>query len=398
MIQKYTGLLLTTVLMFISINSFAQPAAVSIDEVANGFTNGVGLANAGDGSNRMFIIIRTGQILIWDGSQVLATPFLDIDNLVNSSSGEQGLLGLAFHPDYISNGYFYVNYTAINGDTHIARYQVSNSNSNVTNLKSAHPIMQISQPTSNHNGGDMHFNTDGFLYISTGDGGNGGSPSQDTNSLLGKILRIDINADNFPGDVNKNYANPVNNPFVGTTGADEIWLMGLRNPWRFSFDRANGDIIIGDVGEGDWEEVNHLSSPNGGENFGWPCYEGDDEYDTNGCGSIDNYVFPVHALPHGSNPNNNCSMIGGYNFRDANYPRLNGWYFFSDWCTGTLWAADTNSGETWETYNVGSMGTFLVTGFGEGENGEIYVMSHWVILQITDPGGFSDVIFENGFE
>lgn len=398
MIKKHINHLLACTLIFITINTLAQPAAVSFNEVANGFTNGVGLANAGDGSNRMFIIIRTGEVLIWDGAQVFTTPFLDIENLINSSVNEQGLLGLVFHPDYANNGYFYVNYTVANNDTHIVRYQVSNTNSNLADLKSAQPVMQITQPTSAHNGGDMHFSTDGFLYISTGDGGNGGANSQDTSSLLGKILRINIDADDFPGDANKNYALPASNPFVGTAGADEIWLMGLRNPWRFSFDRANGDILIGDVGEGGWEEVDHLSSASGGENFGWPCYEGDDEYDTNGCDSIDNYIFPVHALPHASPPANNCSMIGGYKFRDTNYPRLNGWYFFSDWCTGTLWAADSSSGETWDAFNVGSMGTFLVTGFGEGENGELYVMSHWVILQISDPKGFNDIIFENSFE
>jgi len=382
-------------LVYVSIVS-AQPPTVIITEVANGFNDGVGLANAGDGSNRMFIVKQNGEILIWTGSEVLSTPFINIQNLI-STGGEQGLLGLAFHPDYVSNGYFYLNYTDTNGDTIVARFSVTNNNSNLADINSAMQIIKILQPGPNHNGGDMHFSTDGFLYISTGDGGTGGAEAQNINSLLGKILRIDVNSDDFPGDSNKNYAIPVLNPFSGATaGADEIWLLGLRNPWRFSFDRNNGDIIIGDVGEGAWEEVNFLSQASGGENFGWPCYEGADNYNLTGCGASSNYIFPVNSLSHGSPPNNNCSMIGGYKFRDPLYSVLNGWYFFSDWCTGTLWAADALNSNSWNTFNIASLGTFLVTGFGEGENGELYVMSSWSILHITTP--ISDLIFMNGFE
>ena len=370
--------------------AFTQPEAVSLVEVANGFSDGVGLANAGDGSNRMFIVKKTGQILIWDGNQVLSTPFLNISSLI-SSGKEQGLLGLAFHPDYETNGYFFINYSNTSGDTIIARYQVSPADNNIADSASVQQVLSITQPSQAHNGGDIHFANDGYLYIATGDGGAGGVLSQDKNSLLGKILRINIDADDFQLDTNKNYAIPANNPFVGTPGADEIWLMGLRNPWRFSFDRTNGDILIGDVGEGDWEEVNYLSAATGGENFGWPCYEGDDESDLTDCASIDNYIFPVHTLPHAPNPNNNCSMIGGYIYRDPSYSRLNGWYFFTDWCTGTLWAAESNNGASWNAYNIASMGTFLVTGFGEGENGEVYVMSFWTIQQIIDPN--TDIIF-----
>ncbi len=373
----------------------SQPASVVITEIADGLTNGVGLANAGDGSNRLFAVQKTGEIIIWDGSTFLATPFLDLSSIV-SNGNEQGLLGLAFHPNYASNGYFYVNYTDLVGTTVVARYQVLAGDVNVADPSSALQILSIAQPSPDHNGGDIHFADDGFLYIATGEGGGGGvSPAQDTANLLGKILRIDVNNDDFPLDVTKNYAIPSNNPFAGAIpGADEVWLMGLRNPWRFSFDRQNGDIFIGDVGEGAWEEVNYLSSAVGGENFGWPCYEGVNEFDLTGCGTIANYIFPSLSIAY---PNNTCAVIiGGFNFRDPNYPRLNGWYFFNDWCTGILWAADTNPGSTWNAFNVGSMGTFFITGFAEGENGELYVVSNWKIFQITD--SVTNAIFANGFE
>ncbi|MCF6300875.1 MAG: PQQ-dependent sugar dehydrogenase [Proteobacteria bacterium] len=233
--------------------------------------------------------------------------------------------------------------------------------------------------------------------MATGDGGTPAGNAQDINNLLGKILRIDVDGDDFPADPNANYAIPSDNPFAGATaGADEIWLMGLRNPWRFSFDRLNGDIFIGDVGEGAWEEVNHLSSGGiGGENFGWPCYEGVDEFNTTGCGAINEYVFPITALTHGAPPNNNLSVIGGYRYRGSQFSSLSGWYFYTDWATGFLWAAEPGAGTTWNAYNVASMGTFSVTGFGEGENGELYVIRNWIISQIIDP---TDLIFLNGFE
>lgn len=390
MIRHNKILILISIFLQIG-NLYAQPASVSVIEVTDGLSKGVALVNAGDGSNRMFAVQQTGEIKIWDGNQLLATPFLDISSLTDAN-GEQGLLGLAFHPNYSSNGYFYVNYTNLSDDTIVARYQVSN-NSNLADSNSALQILTITQPTPNHNGGDLHFGDDGYLYIAMGDGGTGGAPAQDLNSLLGKILRIDIDGDDFAGNPAKNYVIPASNPFVGTAGADEIWLMGLRNPWRFSFDRANGDILIGDVGEGTWEEVNSLSGAIGGENFGWPCYEGDDEHIIAGCASIDNYIFPVHNMSHN---NGNLSVIGGYRFRDPLYSRLNGWYFFTDWATGILWAADPNSGASWSAYNVASMGTFDITGFGEGENGEVYIVSNWFIRQIIDPD--NDNIFANGFE
>jgi hypothetical protein len=374
----------------------AQPAAVQINQVADGLSSGVGLTNASDGSGRLFAIQQSGEIIIWDGSDFLATPFLDISTVV-STGGERGLLGIAFHPNYQTNGFFYLNYTDSLGDTVIARYSVSADDPNLADTGSALQILSFDQPSANHNGGDIHFASDGYLYIATGDGGANSSTAQDIDSLLGKILRVDVNNDDFPSDASKNYAIPASNPFVGAVpGADEVWLMGLRNPWRFSFDRLNDDIIIGDVGEGTWEEVNYLTAASGGENFGWPCYEGDDVFNSSGCGSIGNYVFPVHSLPHGAPPNNNLSVIGGYRFRDAAYPRLNGWYFFTDWGTGILWAADPDSGATWSAFNVGEMGTFFITGFSEGENGELYVVSNWKILQIVDP--IIDVVFVDDFE
>lgn len=372
----------------------SQPVSVVITEIADGLSNGVGLTNAGDGSNRLFAIQKTGEIIIWDGSQFLATPFLNLNALV-SSGNEQGLLGLVFHPNYTSNGYFYVNYINLAGDTVVSRYQVSSSDINNANPASAQQVLSIVQPSPNHNGGDMHFANDGYLYIATGEGGAAGaSPAQDKNNLLGKILRIDVNGDDFPLDSSNNYAIPANNPFVGVAGADEVWLMGLRNPWRFSFDRQNGDIFIGDVGEGAWEEVNYLAAAVGGENFGWPCYEGVNEFDLTGCTSMGDYLFSSYSIAY---PNNTCAVvIGGFNFRDSNYPALNNWYFFSDWCTGILWASEVDSSNSWSAFNVGSMGTFFITGFGEGENGELYVISNWKIFQITSSA--VDAVFANGFE
>ena len=251
---------------------------IQLEQVASGLNLPVTVTNAGDGSGRIFIVQQTGEIRILSGGTLLPTPFLDISALV-SCCGEQGLLGLAFHPDYATNGFFYVDYTNVAGDTVVARYEVSATDPNVADPTSAQTVLTQDQPFSNHNGGQLAFGPDGYLYIALGDGGSGGDPQENGQNLqtwLGKILRVDINGDDFPGDPNRNYAVPPDNPFVGDPNAlDEIWAYGVRNPWRCTFDRVTGDFFIADVGQNAWEEINFQpASSAGGENYGWDVLEG----------------------------------------------------------------------------------------------------------------------------
>ena len=250
---------------------------IQLQQVVSGLNLPVTVENAGDGSGRIFIVQQTGQIRILSGGTLLPTPFLNISALV-SCCGEQGLLGLAFHPDYANNGFFYVNYTNVAGDTVVARYEVSATDPNVADPNSAQTVLTQDQPFSNHNGGQLAFGPDGYLYIALGDGGSGGDPQdngQNLNTWLGKLLRVDVNGDDFPGDPNRNYAVPPDNPFVGIAGLDEIWAYGLRNPWRCTFDRVTGDLFIADVGQNAWEEINFQpASSGGGENYGWDVLEG----------------------------------------------------------------------------------------------------------------------------
>ena len=251
---------------------------IQLQLVVSGLNLPVTVTNAGDGSGRLFIVQQTGQIRILNGGTLLPTPFLNISGLV-SCCGEQGLLGLAFHPDYANNGFFYVNYTNVAGNTVVARYEVSPTDPNVADPNSAQTVLTQNQPFSNHNGGQLAFGPDGYLYIALGDGGSGGDPQENGQNLqtwLGKILRVDINGDDFPGDPNRNYAVPPGNPFVGDPNAlDEIWAYGVRNPWRCTFDRLTGDFFIADVGQNAWEEINFQPAASaGGENYGWDVLEG----------------------------------------------------------------------------------------------------------------------------
>ena len=359
----------------------------------------IGLAHAGDGSGRIFVVAQNGLVQIWDGVEVLAQPFLDV-SLLASDGGEQGLLGLAFHPEYSTNGFFFVNYTDNSGDTVVARYSVS-ANPNVADAGSALQILSFSQPAPNHNAGDMHFGDDGYLYISSGDGGGDWCNSQDDSNLLGKILRIDVDADDFPGDPDRNYAIPPDNPLVGVAGAaEEIWVMGLRNPWRFSFDRATGDLFIGDVGEGAWEEFSYLPvGSQAGSNLGWPWFEGVAAFSTcadppgapfTDCGDGP-FTCPILDLHRDDGA---CSGIGGYRYRGTQFPSLVGTYFFADWCQGRLHAGSEVDG-TWTQYDLGFVGGFGPTGFGEDEDGELYYVNNFELLQITGTG---PGLFGDGFE
>lgn len=334
-----------------------------------GFNSPVDIANAGD--DRLFIVEQDGyiRILNTDGSSSL---FMDIDSKVKSSGSEQGLLGLAFDPNYAANGYFYVNYTnnTATGNTVIARYSRNAVNPNLGDVASEEILLTITQPFTNHNGGNLEFGPDGYLYIGTGDGGSGGDPgnrSQDiTDQKLGKMLRIDVST--VP------YSIPADNPFVGITGDDEIYQYGLRNPWRFSFDRLTGDLWIGDVGQGAWEEVDFKAAGDpGGQNWGWRCYEGNATYNTTGCGAIGDYLFPIYAYNHTFGAGG-FAITGGYVYRGTQNPTMNGYYIFCDYVTGNWWTTISDGAGGWITemndFAFDNIGTF-----GEGVDGEIYCAS-----------------------
>jgi glucose/arabinose dehydrogenase len=358
----------------ISIPFWSQ--TIELQSFATGLSSPVAVTHAGD--SRLFVVQRSGAIRIvnTDGS-INATPFLTLTSSTILSGGEQGLLGLAFHPDYATNGSFYVNYTrAGDGATVIAQYTVSDSDPNIANPNSALVLLTIPQPYGNHNGGSVVFGPDGYLYIGMGDGGSGGDPqnyAQNINSLLGKILRIDVNTGAL-------YGSPADNPFVGITGADEIWAVGMRNPWKFSFDKQTGDLWIADVGQNTREEINKLSSPlTPGINFGWRCYEANLAYNTTGCLPASNYMMPVSTYNLGSGY---CSITGGYVYRGNTYPNMQGKYFLSDYCASRIgWINNDGGAITWTT----SFGGNIVS-FGEDINGELYVVgiSNGILSKIVD--------------
>lgn len=341
-------------------------AQVILETYATGFSQPVDITHAGD--DRIFIVERAGRIRIVEDGNVLSTPFLDIVSEVSDSPNERGLLGLAFHPDYANNGYFYVNYTRNDGDTRISRFSVS-SNPDVADPESELILLEVDQPYWNHNGGCVKFGPDGYLYIGLGDGGDGGDPgnrAQNPQNLLGKILRIDV-------DNGSPYGIPASNPFVGNNDVlDEIWAIGLRNPWRFSFDRETGDLWIGDVGQNIWEEIDFQpANSNGGENYGWRCYEGDAAYNTNGCGPVGNYVAPVLDYAHGSSQH--CSVTGGFVYRGCKYPDLVGHYIYADYCSGVFWSIIPDGLGGWTNTQAANYPGYDISSFGEDVNGELYV-------------------------
>ncbi len=335
----------------------------------------VAITHAGDGTERVFITLQQGQVIIYDGTQVLPTPFLDIADLV-TFGGEQGLLSVAFHPDYTINGYFYVNYTDdTGGDTIVARYSVSEQDPNVADESSAVILFEINQPYSNHNGGQLQFGPDGYLYVGMGDGGSFGDPGnrgQDLTELLGKMLRIDVDpAGGDPPDCGggSNYSIPPNNPFVDGPGGncDEIWAFGMRNPWRFSFDRVTSNLFVGDVGQDTWEEVDYqlVSSP-GGENYGWRLMEGPVCYDPPTNCDDGTLTYPVIAYQH---TGGRCAVTGGYQYRGTALPGMVGRYWYADYCTGEIFHAIRQGGQ-WRTRLFRDT-NFIITSFGEDEGGEL---------------------------
>ncbi len=340
----------------------------TLSPLVTGLTTPVGLTHAGD--DRLFVTQQNGWIRIIKDGEILSPPFLNISSLI-STGGERGLLGLAFHPDYTDNGYFYVNYTASgNGATRISRFSVSNDNPNIADASSEQIILSIPQPYSNHNGGHIEFGSDGFLYIGMGDGGSGGDPqnfSQNNMSLLGKMLRIDVNTA-------QGYLIPPDNPFADDDfTSDEIWAFGLRNPWKFSFDRETGDMWIGDVGQNNWEEVNFQpAASTGGENYGWRCYEGNVAYNLSGCGPQEQYTFPVHVYPN--QPGTGCSVTGGVVYRGERFPALYGTYFYADFCSNLVWGLSDNGEGGWINTSFGNLGASSIAAFGEDACGEVYIV------------------------
>ena len=342
--------------------SWAAPE-IEAKIIIAGLANPVAITHAGDSSGRLFITLQGGQIIIYEGTQVLPTPFLDITSLV-SAGGERGLLSTAFHPDYASNGFLYLNYTDMNGDTVVARYSVS-ADPSAADPNSASILLTITQPFGNHNGGQLHFGPDGYLYIGMGDGGSGGDPqnnAQNLSTLLGKILRIDV-------DSGVPFTIPPDNPFLGNPGAlGEIWALGLRNPWRFSFDRLTGDLFIADVGQSSWEEVNFqpVISP-GGENYGWRLMEGNHCFNPSTNCSNGALTLPILEYDHSIG----CSITGGYRYRGTQNAPLEGIYFYGDFCTGRIWGASEDGSGGWATTELLDTG-FLISAFGEDQAGEIY--------------------------
>jgi len=365
-------------LLLVSLSLQAQPI-IDLQDYATGFQQPIAIRHAGD--DRLFIVQQNGIIRIINGTgQTLATPFLNIDPRV-LSGGEQGLLGLDFHPQFPDSNYFYVNYTNNSGDTRVSRFSVT-ANPNIADPDSEVILLTIDQPFPNHNGGDIHFGPDGYLYIGMGDGGSGGDPgnrAQNPTLLLGKMLRIDV-------DNGAPYAIPATNPFAGSTAvANEIWALGLRNPWRFSFDRLTGDLWIGDVGQDAWEEVDFqpASSP-GGENYGWRCYEGNASYNLNGCGPVGNYTRPVAVYANSSNVG--CSITGGYVYRGSQYPDLYGHYLYTDYCSGRIWSLTPDGEGEWNNQQLLDGPNSNLTTFGEDVNGELYLagIGNGIIYKIRE--------------
>jgi glucose/arabinose dehydrogenase len=341
-------------------------ASFKLVEVATGLNGGpLGLVDPDDGSRRLFIVQKSGVVLIYVDKQLIETPFLDISGLTSQSS-EQGLLGLDFHPDFKNNGQFYVDYTDVNGDTVVARYRVSGDDPNVADPNSAEQLLFVDQPFPNHNGGGVMFGPDGYLYVSFGDGGSQGDPNgngQNISEVLGSIIRIDV--DNTEGD--KPYAIPDDNPFVDDpNAAPEIWDFGLRNPWRFSWDRETGELYIADVGGGVYEEINVEPADSGGNNYGWVIMEGPECYEGSGC-STDGLTLPVAQYTHDFG----CSVTGGYVYRGDDQESLIGLYFFADYCSGLMWALGKNDAGEWIMSDPIETG-LAISSFGEDRNGEIY--------------------------
>jgi glucose/arabinose dehydrogenase len=341
---------------------------------SSGLTKPVYVTSAHDGTGRLFIVEQTGRIKIYKSGQVLSTPFLSLAGKVTGGQ-EQGLLGLAFSPNYATNHKLYVDFTDLNGNTVIREYRASSTNSNVVATSTARTLLTISQPYANHNGGMLAFGPDGYLYIGMGDGGSAGDPGNRAQSIytkLGKILRIDVNGTTST----LQYRIPPTNPYASTLGYDEIWERGLRNPWRFSFDRANGNLWIGDVGQSAWEEIDRAvktsSGAGRGTNWGWHIMEGFACYDpSSGCDPT-GLTLPVLAYDHS---NGRCAVTGGYVYRGPSIPALYGGYVFADYCSGEIWVINSTASSPATPVRLLDT-SFTISSFGENQAGDLYVLDY----------------------
>ena len=368
--MKISGFIFT-VLLLLSVSKFSnsQPLQL-VNAFPNAtFSNPVFVTHSNDATNRVYIVERLGKIKVMpnDSNTSNVKVFLDVTNLNNGSSyQERGLLGLAFHPDYANNGYFYIYYTRVgDGANVLARFSRSASDPDKADSLSQQILWAVTDPYSNHNGGILFFGLDGYLYCGMGDGGSGGDPgnrSQNTNEMLGKVHRIDVNSTSG----GNNYAIPPTNPFATSGGRPEIFTVGMRNPWRMSQDPVTGYIYCGDVGQDAWEEVDILEV---GKNYGWRCYEGNHTYNTSGCGAISNYTFPIKEY---ANAGSACSITGGYVYRGLRRPELTGSYIYADYCSRDMWKL-TYSGGVVSDEALLLNAPSSVFSFGTDQQNELYV-------------------------
>lgn len=380
--KKLTVVLLSlAIVLGFSIRAKAQVVErILVDNIlVSGLTRPVQVTHAGDGSERIFVVEKPGRLRVVQNGALVSTPMLDMSAITNSVCSECGFLGVAFHPNYGSNRYFYVNYTDKSSpmNTVIARYTASSANPNVADPASRKVLLTIAQPQENHNGGQLLFGPDGYLYIGMGDGGSGGDPSnnaQNIEVLLGKMLRIDVNN----GDP---YGIPAGNPYAGKAGRDEIWALGLRNPWRFSFDRLNGDLYIGDVGQNLYEEISFLpGNTASGKNLGWRCMEGAHIYNTqppcNDPAFLATLTPPIAEYSHSVG----FSVTGGFVYRGNQFPDLYGQYFYGDFGSGKIWSMKKNQ-ETPPTFTAPILeldnSGINISSFGEDEAGELYITDYY---------------------
>jgi glucose/arabinose dehydrogenase len=368
-------LIMKTAALFLALLSlnYSHSQTIGLETFASGFSSPLEITNAGD--SRLFVVEKGGKIKILNSNGTTnAIAFLDVTGLVSTNS-ERGLLGLAFHPNYASNGQFFINYTNLSGNTVIAKYTIDSGNPNIANVSSASILLTIVQPYANHNGGTLKFGPDGFLYIGMGDGGSSGDPenrAQNNTILLGKMLRIDVNS-------GTPYGIPIDNPYVGIAGADEIWAIGLRNPWKFSFDKIKNNLWIADVGQNSIEEINSVNIAEAGLNYGWRCYEGDAAFNTTACPPQASMKFPLAVINHSTGA---CSVTGGYVYNGTSYPNFKELYFFSDYCNpkiGMMTIAGTIN------YSQVFTGNNFST-FGEDNSGELYIaaINSGTVFKIKD--------------
>ncbi|HEV8252705.1 MAG TPA: PQQ-dependent sugar dehydrogenase [Candidatus Limnocylindria bacterium] len=352
--------------------SFGPLEGVSLEPIAEGLADPIGITSAGDGSGRLFVNERGGRIRVVSADGTLqGAPFVDLSDRIQAG-GEQGLLGVAFHPDFATNGRVFVHYSRAGDGATVISELTASADRATADPASERVIFTLHQPFANHNGGQIAFGPDGYFYIGLGDGGSGGDPmgnGQNRQVLLGKILRLDVDG---PTGAEGAYAIPDSNPYAAGgiapgDGLPEIWAYGLRNPWRFSFDRGTGDLYIGDVGQGSWEEIDRQpAGSSGGENYGWDLYEG--THCSTDCAGV-TVVLPL--AEYGHDEDGGCSVSGGYVYRGTRQPAMLGTYLFGDYCSGTIWTLPEGDGVTPRPLAEAGL---RISSFGEGEDGEIYLV------------------------